>query len=67
VVVRKWLSRQQILNRYGKDLTKGDIKNIKETWSDDFGEGTMYGYTYGSTVQPMYSNMPGHPIDENGV
>ena len=67
VVVRKWLSRQQILNRYGKDLTKGDIKNIKETWSDDFGEGTMYGYTYGNTVQPMYSNMPGHPVDENGV
>ena len=67
VVVRKWLSRQQILNRYGKDLTRDDIKNIKETWSDDFGEGTIYGYTYANTVQPMYSNSPGHPIDENGM
>ena len=67
VVVRKWLSKQQILNYYGKDLSREDIKNIKETWSDDFGEGTMYGYTYANTVQPMHANLPGHPIDENGV
>ena len=50
VVVRKWLSRQQILNSYGKDLTQDDIKSIKETWSDDFGEGTVYGYTYANTM-----------------
>ena len=66
VVVRKWLSRQQILNRYGKDLTKDDIKNLKETWSDDFGEGTIYGYTYANTLQQPQS-MPGHPVDENGI
>ena len=66
VVVRKWLSRQQILNCYGKDLTRDDIKNIKETWSDDFGEGTVYGYTYNNQVsQP--STIPGHPMDENGI
>ena len=67
IVVRKWLSKQQILNRYGKELTKGDITNIKESWSDDFGEGTMYGYTHANTVQPMHANSPGHPVDENGV
>lgn len=67
VVVRKWLSRQQIINYYGKDLTKNDIKNIKETWSDDFGEGTLYGYTNIDTLQPMHANEPGHPIDSNGV
>ena len=66
VVVRKWLSRQQILNRYGKDLTRDDIKNIKETWSDDFGEGTIYGYTHANTLQQPQST-PGHPVDENGV
>ena len=66
IVVRKWLSRQQILNRYGKDLTKDDIKNLKETWSDDFGEGTIYGYTYANTLQQPQS-MPGHPVDENGI
>ncbi len=67
VVVRKWLSKQQILNRYGKDLTKNDIKKVKDNWSDDFGEGTLYGYTYANTIQPMYANSPGHPIDENGI
>ena len=67
VVVRKWLSKQQILNRYGKDLTKNDVKKVKDNWSDDFGEGTLYGYTYANTVQPMYANSPGHPIDENGI
>ena len=66
VVVRKWLSRQQILNRYGKDLTRDDIKNIKETWSDDFGEGTIYGYTHANTLQQPQST-PGHPVDDNGV
>ena len=67
VVVRKWLSKQQILNYYGKSLTRSDVNKIKETWSDDFGEGTMYGYTYANTVQPMHANSPGHPVDENGV
>ena len=66
-VVRKWLSKQQILNYYGKDLTKDDIQKIKDTWDDNFGEGSIYGYTYASTIQPMYSHSPGHPIDENGM
>ena len=67
VVIRRWLNRHQILARYGKDLTKEDIKNIKETWADDFGDGTIYGYTYANTVQSMYAHSPGHPIDENGM
>ena len=68
VVVRRWLSRQQILNRYGKDLTREDIKNLKETWSDDFGEGTIYGYTHANTLHSsQLNNQPGHPVDENGI
>ena len=67
IVVRKWLSKQQILNYYGKDLSRDDIEKVKETWSDDFGEGTIYGYTYANTIQPMYSNLPGHPVNEDGL
>lgn len=67
VVVRHWFTKQQIRNRYGKDLTKSDLKKLNDNWSDDFGEGAVYGYTYANTVQPMYANMPGHPIDESGV
>jgi hypothetical protein len=55
------------LNYYGKDLSRDDIEKVKETWSDDFGEGTIYGYTYANTIQPMYSNLPGHPVNEDGL
>ena len=34
VVVRKYLTRNEILNKYGKYLTKDDISKIKELWQD---------------------------------
>ena len=34
VVVRTYLTRNQILSKYGKDLSKEDISKIKELWSD---------------------------------
>lgn len=34
VVVRKYLTRNQILNKYGKDLSKDDLNNIKNEWRD---------------------------------
>ena len=34
IVVRKYLTRNQILNRYGKDLKREDISKIKEMWKD---------------------------------
>ena len=34
VVIRKYLTRNQILNKYGKDLSKEDISKIKEMWQD---------------------------------
>lgn len=32
VVVRKWLSKSQILAEYGKDLSKDDIQKIEDEW-----------------------------------
>ena len=32
VVVRKWLTKTEILNQYGRDLSKEDIKVIKDSW-----------------------------------
>lgn len=32
VVVRKWMTRSQILNEYGRDLSKEDVKEIRENW-----------------------------------
>lgn len=31
-VVRHWLSKSQVLNKYGRDLSKQDIKSIKDQW-----------------------------------
>lgn len=34
IVVRTYLTRNQILNKYGKDLKREDISKIKELWRD---------------------------------
>ena len=34
VVVREYLTRDEILNRYGKELSKDDISRIDELWKD---------------------------------
>lgn len=44
-VVRRWYTRTQVLNKYGKDLSQEDVRKIKETWKDP-GHSSMYGHTY---------------------
>ena len=34
VVIRKFLTRNEILNKYGKELKREDISKIKEMWQD---------------------------------
>ena len=34
VVIRKYLTRNEVLNKYGKDLKREDISKIKELWQD---------------------------------
>ena len=46
IVVRKFMTRTQIINKYGSELTKQEIKDLKDTWKDH-GEYTKYGYAYG--------------------
>ena len=72
VVVRKWLTKTQILNSYGKDMTKEDIDSIKELWRDQFDTSTYYvrsfsnsdgtpatdGITAGKEVVPGYPTGP---------
>ena len=42
-VIRKWLSKDQILAEYGKDLSKEDIKDIQNLWdSNSFYAGSYY-------------------------
>lgn len=42
IVVRKWLTKQEILNTYGKKLKKKDIDLINESWQDAFDTSTYY-------------------------
>ena len=42
VVVRKFLTRDQILNKYGKDLSKEEITKIKELWRDHIAASNDY-------------------------
>ena len=42
VVVRKWLTKQSILNMYGKKLKKSDLDLINESWRDAFDTSTYY-------------------------
>lgn len=66
VVVRRWLTRTQVLNKYGKDLKQDDIKKIKETWKDP-GLASIYGHSYMNdtlTINGRLSGdnpLPGHP------
>ena len=34
VVVRKWMTKSQILNKYGREMSKEDIQNLKEQWKE---------------------------------
>lgn len=36
VVVRTFLTRNQILNQYGNDLSREDLQKVKELWRDHF-------------------------------
>ena len=42
IVVRKWMNKTQILNLYGKDLSKDDIELIKDRWETVYDEATYY-------------------------
>ena len=42
VVIRKWLTKPDILNIYGKKLHKKDLDLINESWQDAFDTSTYY-------------------------
>lgn len=50
-VVRRWLTKSQILNEYGSDLSKQDIKDIEDTWNDlSWDSGSYYVRTTGGST-----------------
>ena len=53
VVVRKWLTKTEILNQYGRDLSKEDIKVIKDSWE--------YGQDYSRIYVRSFNKSNGTP------
>ncbi len=51
-VIRRWLTKSQILNEYGDELSKKDIKDIEDTWNGISWDGGSYYVrtTEGSTM-----------------
>lgn len=67
-VVRYWLTKSQILAKYGKEISKEDLKELKDKW---FNEGnSVYQRTYANEAyvtidEDIVSEVsPGYPYDE---
>lgn len=62
-VIRKWLNKSQILARYGKQLSREDIKRIRETWDEENTYRRVYGDACGVIIDDTndYQSLPGYP------
>lgn len=69
IVVRKWLTKTQILNIYGRDLSKEDRKTIEDEWEMGYDDRSSY-YVYSKAdcgipstdgLQAGVEVVPGYP------
>ena len=67
-VVRYWMTKSQILAKYGKEISKEDLKQLKEKWEGS--ESSIYGRTFENSVIQGRGNvedtLPGYPENEYG-
>lgn len=63
-VIRHWMTKSQILAKYGHEIEKEDIKRIEDSWK----ESTKYFPTYGPTIvsHAVHEELPGYPEDVYG-
>ena len=74
VVVRSWMTKNQILNEYGKEMKASDRKLLDEKW-DSVYENAMYYVRMGETngipntdgVQAGVEVTPGYPDSRSGI
>lgn len=71
IVVRKWLTRTQILATYGKELSAEDVKKLKDRWLEFY---STYSGWYvredtleidSRAIDNRQTNHPGHPVSQN--
>ena len=68
VVVRKWMSKSQILAKYGKEISREDLKRLKDEWRAD-DSAAIYRRVYGDTCTIVnedqnHETIPGYPDNE---
>lgn len=73
-VVRNWMTKNQILNEYGKDMKQSDRKLLDEKWNSVY-ENAVYYVRMGETngipntdgIQAGVEVTPGYPDSRNGT
>lgn len=68
VVIRKWMSKSQILAKYGKEISREDLKRLKDEWRAD-DSAAVYRRVYGDVCTVVnedqnHETIPGHPDNE---
>lgn len=67
IVLRRWLTQDEILNEYGKDLTQDEIQKIKDTWKNSYSTSTYYIRSYipyqSTGIRADEEIIPGYPQD----
>ena len=69
VVVRSWLTKNQILNKYGKEMSKKDRDMLKEHWTEIYEPGSYYvksGYNTKGILADEEMVIPGYPNNNYG-
>lgn len=68
VVVRKWMTKQEVLAKYGKELSSKDKDLIDTSWEDSFSTSTYYIRSYENHGVPQTEGLqagkeivPGYP------
>lgn len=65
IVIRKWLTEAEVLNTYGKDLSKEDIEKIKDRWTNFYSSSSTYIRTTNGKLNPGIQSgveiIPGYP------
>ena len=70
-VVRQWMTKSQILARYGREISKDDLKQLKEDWFDSDST-AIYRRSYSTSCTVIdedtnSDNIPGYPESEGST
>ncbi len=74
VVVRSWMTKNQILNKYGKDMSSADRKELEDKWSSIYDTAMYYVRMGENKGIPVTDGLmagtevtPGYPDQRDGI